>query len=100
MNISLVSLDATQTMLFNTLSLNLAYLGQYGSMAQWSACSPCTQEDGGSNPAPAALSIPCDIRPDGALYSVLYAEASKTHHTWGKCVTCCGLMLFHIYQPS
>ena len=40
----------------------------------------------------ASLSIACDIKPGGALYQCL-CWASKRSHTWGKCVTCCGLLL-------
>ena len=34
------------------------------------------------------LSIACDIKLEGALYSVFYAEASKRPHTWELGVPC------------
>ena len=49
---------------------------------------------------PLTQSIACDVKPEGALYSLFYAEASKRPHQWGKCVTCCGLLLFHIASSN
>ena len=40
----------------------------------------------------ASLSITCDVKPEGALYSLFYAEASKKPHIWELIgVPCCGL---------
>ena len=47
-----------------------------GSVAQWLA------EDVGSNPMLATLLIACDVKPVGAFYSVIYAEASKRLRIW------------------
>ena len=47
-------------------------------MAQITACSLCAQEDVRSIPLwPLIQSIGCDIKPEGALYSVFYAGVGK-----------------------
>ena len=38
----------------------------------------------------------CDIKPEGALYSVFYAEASKRPHTWELGVPCVDSQPYHI----
>ena len=34
------------------------------------------------------------------LVSGVHARASKRHHTWGKCVTCCGLPALTMQPPN
>ena len=49
----------------------------------------------------ASLSITCDIKLEGtftALYSALYAEASKRPHTWELRVPCSGLTTLSSHQ--
>ena len=40
-----------------------------------------------------------DVKPEGALLSVFYAEASKGPHTRGKYVTFCGLYIITSVSP-
>ena len=48
----------------------------------------------------ASLSIACDIKPEGALYSVFYAEASKRPHTWELKVPCVDSQPYHLIIKS
>ena len=48
----------------------------------------------------ASLSIACDVKPEGALYLVFYAEASKRTHTWELRVPCVDSQPYHLIISS
>ena len=48
----------------------------------------------------ASLSIACDVKPEGALYSVFYTEASKRTHTWELRVPCVDSQPYHLIITS
>ena len=48
----------------------------------------------------ASLSIACDVKPEGALYSVFYAEASKRPHTSDLIVPCVDSQPYHLIIMS
>ena len=48
----------------------------------------------------ASLSIACDVKPEGALCSVFYAESNKRPHTWELRVPCVDSQSSHLIITS
>ena len=47
-----------------------------------------------------SANLSCDIKPEGALYSVFYAEESKRPYTWELRVPCVDLQPYHLIITS
>ena len=80
----------------------------WGAVARWLERVTDDQVVVGSNPSEVAwklwqFSLPfcqClseDIKSCLSLLSGVYARGSQQSHSWGKCVTCCGLYILAVY---